>query len=93
MVENEQKPSEFDAEWEIRKWGRRLDDLLTEIDDLKQKYRSLTARITRLHGLIREEGIEGEEEEHEPPQSYPQPFHPSQFREHVLNQYRRLKAT
>lgn len=92
MGENEQKQTEIDVEWEIRKWNRRLDDLLDEIEELKQKNRSLSARITRMMGIIKQEMPYEEEPEREPPDDYPAAFDPSQFRNHILKQYYRLKT-
>lgn len=94
MAETEEidgKTPPFDAEWEIIKNRRRIDDILNEFDELKQKHRQLSARITRLHGIVKQEFADEEEEEHEPPEAFPQPFDPSQFRAHVLQQYHRLK--
>lgn len=61
--EKEDKPAPFDAEWEIRKFGRRLMDIMDIIDDLKAKDKSLSARISRLKLLAIEEGEEGESRE------------------------------
>lgn len=58
----------FDAEWEIKKFGRRLMDILDIIDELKAKDKSLSARISRLKLLVLEEGEVGEREERESPQ-------------------------
>lgn len=67
--EKEPEIAPFDAEWEIRKFGRRLMDIMDIIDDLKAKDTSLSARISRLKLLVLEEGEVGEREEREEPMS------------------------
>ena len=59
----EEEPTPFDAEWEIRKFGRRLMDIMDIIDELKSKDKSLSARISRLKLAVLEEGEEGESRE------------------------------
>ena len=57
----EEELTPFDAEWEIRKFGRRLLDIMDIIDELKAKDKSLSARISRLKlAVLEEEGEEGE---------------------------------
>jgi len=83
---NEDRPP-FDAEWEIRKWNRRLDDLLIEIDELKTKHRSLIGRITRLQGIVKREyfGEEDDQEEEEQPTAFGSA---AGYRQYVLSRYR-----
>jgi len=57
--QKEKEPTPFDAEWEIRKFGRRLLDIMDIIDELKAKDKSLSARISRLKLAVLEEGEEG----------------------------------
>lgn len=46
--ETEPKETPFDAEWEILKMRGRFSDILNMIEELRQKDRSLSARISRL---------------------------------------------
>ncbi|GAI01890.1 unnamed protein product [marine sediment metagenome] len=64
--EKDPETTPFDAEWEIKKMGRRIMDLLDMIDELKAKDKSLSARISRLKlRTIEEEGEEEPGEERE----------------------------
>ena len=66
--EAEPKETPFDAEWEIRKFGRRLLDIMDIIDELKAKDKSLSARISRL----RLASIEEEDEDQDDREAKPQ---------------------
>lgn len=65
--EVEEEETFFDAEWEIRKFGRRLLDIMDLIDELKAKDKSLSARISRLRLETIEEGEEDESPSSAPP--------------------------
>lgn len=65
--ENGKELTGFDAEWEIRKMGSRIMDLMDLIDELRAKDKSLSARISRMKlAFIEEEGEEVPEEREDP---------------------------
>lgn len=64
MTENKEvKPERIDWEWEYVKLQNRIKDCYEEIANVKQLYKKLNARITRMQYSQREE--EGEEEPEE----------------------------
>ena len=55
----------MDLEWTLKKYDGRFMDIMDEINQLKAKIRSLSARISRLKTRMEEEGVEEFEEERE----------------------------
>lgn len=58
--EGKEETTPFDAEWRFEMLSRRIIDVLSLIDELKAKDKSLSARISRMN-LARLEDEEGEE--------------------------------
>lgn len=63
--ENDTKGERIDWEWEYLKLQNRITDCYDEIAGIKQLYKKLNARITRMQYTRREEGDEEEEPEEE----------------------------
>ena len=61
--ENEEKERQIDWEWEYLKLQNRIKDCYEEIAGIKQLYKKLNARITRMQYSSREEEEEEEPEE------------------------------
>ena len=61
--QSDEKEKQIDWEWEYLKLQNRIKDCYGEIADLKEQYKKMNARITRMQYTSRQE--EGEEEEPE----------------------------
>ena len=61
IEESEEETTPFDAEWRFEMLSRRIIDILSLIDELKAKDKSLSARISRMKLAYLEEEEEGEE--------------------------------
>ena len=65
MSQKQENEQVLDLEWTLKKYDGRFMDIMDEINNLKAKIRSLSARISRLKSSMEEEVEELEEKEEE----------------------------